>query len=336
MTDKFLKIIGSSILLFLQAIPLYAQEEAEGTKSFWDSLTPSEQLTMVLSLAVLVVILIALWIMNKSVKVIARELRKDYLKAQGIDLDAMEAEEAALKAAKPSFWERLNDQLTDAVPIEKEKEILFQHSYDGIRELDNKLPPWWVGMFYATIIIAVFYIGHYHLFGTGALQQEEFQISMAEAAEAKKAYLAKMANLVDENTVTLLTDESALSKGASIYTANCVQCHGALGEGGVGPNFADQYWLHGGDIKSIFKTIKYGVPAKGMIAWQAQLKPAEMQAVASYIYQFEGTNPPNGKAPQGEIFIREGSESGEEGGEVQDSTNVEVVDSTLQTRLMEY
>lgn len=324
--------MGFVVLLLFNGSYLKAASIAEETSDGFlglGAMSPAEQMTLILGLAVLLVVFAALWVMDRSVKVIARELRKDYLKAQGIDLEALEAKDAALKAAQPGFWERLNNQLTDAVPIEEEKEILFTHSYDGIRELDNKLPPWWVGMFYGSIIIAFAYIGHYHILGTGQLQQEEYQTAMAEAAEQKKAYLAKMADLVDENSVTLLTDESVLSKGATIYTANCVACHGVYGEGGVGPNFADQYWIHGGDIKSIFKTIKYGVPAKGMIAWQAQLKPAEMQAVASYLYQFEGTNPPNGKAPQGEIFIREGGTES-----MPDSTNVEVVDSTLQTQLI--
>ncbi len=329
MTDKFFKIMGLIGFTTFNTINLQAAEEVVTEKSFWASMSIEEQLTLIVGLTALIVILAALWTLDKSVKVVARELRKDYFKAQGFDLEAMEAEDAKKKAAQPSFWERLNNQLTDAVPISQEEKILSLHSYDGIRELDNKLPPWWVGLFYGTIVFAVVYISHYHVLGTGALQQEEFQISMAKAAEEKKAYLAKVANLVDENNVTLLTDKSTLSKGETIYTANCVACHGVYGEGGVGPNFADQYWIHGGDIKDIFKTIKYGVPAQGMIAWQAQLKPAEMQAVASYIYQFEGTNPPNPKAPQGEIFIREGGES------VPDSTNVEAVDSTLQTRLMD-
>ncbi len=331
MRDKIFKIIGFVVLLLFNGSHLKAASIAEKTDNGFlglGTMSPAEQMTLILGFAVFVVILAALWVMDRSVKVIARELRKDYLKAQGIDLEELEAKEAAIEAAKPTFWERLNDQLTDAVPIEEEKEILFAHSYDGIRELDNKLPPWWVGLFYGTIVFAFAYTAHYHFLGTGDLQKAEYQAAMAEAAEQKKAYLAKMADLVDENSVTLLTDKSALSKGATIYTANCVACHGVYGEGGVGPNFADQYWIHGGDIKSIFKTIKYGVPAKGMISWQAQLKPAEMQAVASYLYQFEGTNPPNGKAPQGEIFIREGA------GSASDSTKVEAVDSTLQTQLI--
>src|SRR6478735_8271351 len=109
-----------------------------------------------------------------------------------------------------------------------------------------------------------------------------------------------MADRVDENSVKLLTAKDKLQSGEAIYQKNCVACHGKLGEGGVGPNLTDAYWLHGGDIQSVFKTIKYGVPSKGMIPWQTQLSPAQIQEVASYINTFKGTNPPNGKAPQGE------------------------------------
>ena len=100
-----------------------------------------------------------------------------------------------------------------------------------------------------------------------------------------------------------LASESDLASGKKIYTMHCVACHGTLGEGGVGPNFADEYWIHGGSIKDLFKVIKYGVPEKGMISWQTQLRPREMQEVSSYILQFQGTNPPNAKAPQGEKYV---------------------------------
>ena len=91
-------------------------------------------------------------------------------------------------------------------------------------------------------------------------------------------------------------------RGAPARCAGGWPCHGQKGEGLVGPNFADEYWIHGGGIKNVFKVIKYGVPDKGMIAWQAQLKPADMQKVGSYILTLQGTNPPNPKAPQGTIW----------------------------------
>ena len=93
-----------------------------------------------------------------------------------------------------------------------------------------------------------------------------------------------------------------MGQGELIFKSFCAACHGQKGEGTVGPNFTDEYWIHGGGIQNVFKTIKYGVPDKGMIAWAAQLKPADMQKVASYILTLKGTNPPNPKAPQGEIW----------------------------------
>lgn len=188
---------------------------------------------------------------------------------------------------------------TNVVPQEKEHEIMFDHQYDGIRELDNSLPPWWVAMFYVTIIFAGFYMVYYHVSDMGVSSQEAYNIEIKEANAEVKAYLATQANKVDENTVTVLMDDASLSAAKSLYGVHCVACHGAMGEGGVGPNFTDNYWIHGGDIKSIFKTIKYGVPEKGMISWQAQLNPSDMQKLGSYIISLKGTNPPNAKEPQG-------------------------------------
>jgi cytochrome c oxidase cbb3-type subunit 3 len=189
-------------------------------------------------------------------------------------------------------------RLTDAVPIEREHEIMLDHNYDGIRELDNKLPPWWVYMFYATIVFSIFYMWYYHVYGTGNVQEEEYKSEMAQAEIDMKLFASK----VDENSVTLLTDISKLKSAELIYQSNCAACHGKLGEGKVGPNLTDAYWLHGGGIKDVFKTVKYGVPAKGMIPWQAQLSPAQIQEVSSYIIKLKGTKPPNPKAPQGDLY----------------------------------
>ncbi len=189
-------------------------------------------------------------------------------------------------------------RLTDAVPIERENEIMLDHNYDGIRELDNKLPPWWVYMFYGTIVFSVFYMWYYHIYGNGNIQENEYKIEMAEAEINMKLFASK----IDENSVTLLTDISKLKSGEVIFQSNCTPCHGKLGEGTVGPNLTDAYWLNGGGIKNVFKTIKYGVPAKGMIPWQAQLSPVQIQEVASYIIKLKGTNPPHPKVIQGDLF----------------------------------
>ncbi|MFK7933779.1 MAG: cbb3-type cytochrome c oxidase N-terminal domain-containing protein [Saprospiraceae bacterium] len=219
------------------------------------------------------------------------------LKEQGIEV----ARELNLEP-KPSLWEQLNKRAWSLVPLEKEKDIMLDHDYDGIKELDNVLPPWWVGMFYASIVFAIGYFGYYHVMDTNWSSAHEWETEMAEAEEAVKAYLAKQSNAVDENSVIVMTDPTELSRGQSIYDFNCAVCHGKLGEGGVGPNLADSYWLHGGDVKAVFKTIKYGVPEKGMIAWKAQLTPSNMAQVASYILTMQGTNPPNAKEPQGDLY----------------------------------
>ncbi len=197
-------------------------------------------------------------------------------------------------------------------PMEEEKDLLMDHEYDGIMELDNKLPPWWLYMFYFTIIFGVFYIGYYQ-FSSGHTQLDEYNTEMALAEEQKAAFLASAANNVDESNAELLTDATALAAGKEKFEMLCIACHAKTAGStqtppGVGPNLTDEYWLHGGGIKNIFKTIKYGVPAKGMISWEAQLSPRQIQEVASYIISLEGTNPENAKEPQGEKWTEDATE----------------------------
>lgn len=239
-------------------------------------------------------------------------------------LTALYALKAVLKVSKPEaaasadaavagvgFWRRFWNKLNDSVPLEQEDMVLTNHEYDGIRELDNRLPPWWIYGFYATIVFAVVYMLHYHVFNTGKLQVAEYQAEMTQAKAEVETYLASLDNLIDESNVTLLEDEADLAVGKDLFISKCSACHGQQGEGGVGPNFTDKYWIHGGDMSAIFKTVKYGVPSKGMISWQSQLTPKEMQQVSSFIYLMEGTTVPNGKEPQGELFERGSAESTE-------------------------
>ena len=247
-------------------------------------------------------------------------------------LSGREEEELALakEAEEPSFADTILHKLTQAVDVEHEEDVLMHHEYDGIRELNNVLPPWWLWLFYGTIIWGVVYLVNVHILGVMPLQADEYEQEMAQAKEDVAAYLAQFSNLVDESNVTVATDEASLASGESIYKQFCVACHGANGEGGVGPNMTDAYWIHGGGIKNVFKTIKYGVPQKGMISWQSQLKPSEMQAVASYILTLQGTDPPNQKEPQGEIWKEEAAPAEEapveeEAPVTADSTAVAVV-----------
>ena len=200
----------------------------------------------------------------------------------------------------------------------------MDHDYDGIKELDNDLPPWWKYGFYLTIVVAFLYMIHYHISGTGDLQAVEYNKEMAKAKAEIAEYMKTAANNVDENTVKLLDNPADIENGKQVYTANCAACHGKLGEGGVGPNFADEYWIHGGSVQDIFKTIKYGFADKGMKSWKEDLSPMQIAQVTSYIRTLKGTNPPNGKAPQGDLYTESGVVASDSTAVVNDSLKVVV------------
>jgi len=206
-------------------------------------------------------------------------------------------------SSEPSFADSILNKLTRTVKVEQEQDILMHHEYDGIRELDNVLPPWWLWLFYGTIVWSVVYIFNVHISGTWLHQADEYEQEMAQAKADVEAYLAKAAASVDENTVTMMTEAGALAAGKNTFVTYCKACHGENGEGNaVGPNLTDAYWLHGGGIRNVFTTIKYGVVEKGMQSWKKDLKPAEMQQVGSYILSLQGSNPANAKAPQGDLW----------------------------------
>jgi cytochrome c oxidase cbb3-type subunit 3 len=199
-------------------------------------------------------------------------------------------------------WHTLDKQFfTKAIPLEKEADMLLDHDYDGIKELDNALPPWWKYGFYITIVVAVFYILKFEVWHTGMNPTQEYAAEMIAAKIQTDAYLAATKDNVDENSVTKL-DAAGAAAGKEIFTKTCVACHLAEGQGSVGPNLTDDYWIHGGSIKDIFKTIKYGYPDKGMQSWQSTYSPVQIQQLASYIRTLKGTNPPNPKAPQGDLY----------------------------------
>jgi cytochrome c oxidase cbb3-type subunit 3 len=206
------------------------------------------------------------------------------------------------------WWANLDARLfTKAIPLEKEADHVLDHDYDGIRELDNALPPWWKYGFYITILVAVIYLLRFHVWHTGPTPEQEYNTEMATAAKQIEEYRKKAGDMVDEKTVTL-ADAAGIAEGKKIFQSNCFACHGAKGEGGVGPNLTDNYWLHGGTINEVFKTIKYGVPEKGMQSWEKTYSPSEIRDLASYVKSLAGTNPPNAKAPQGEPFEEKGGD----------------------------
>lgn len=199
---------------------------------------------------------------------------------------------------EPAVMQKVNKLLTDVVPIEEEESILLHHEYDGIRELDNNLPPWWVWMFYGTIIFAVVYIFNYHILGTSDLQIVAYEKEIDQADREIAAYRKAMAMNIDETNATLMTDAADLSKGKAIFTANCVVCHGQKGEGDNGPNLTDNNWIYGYDIKDIFATVRLGRP-NGMPEHESKINPIEIQQVASYVLSLPDAD---GKEPQGDII----------------------------------
>lgn len=216
------------------------------------------------------------------------------------------------KSFKFTWLKETYQNLLGQTPIEDEAEIILDHNYDGIKELDNNLPPWWIYGFYASIVFAAVYLLRYHVF-SGPTQIDELETELADARIAIEAYKKTAKNLVDINTVTQLTEAADLSAGKTIFETNCVACHMADGGGGIGPNLTDPNWILGGDIKSIFKTVSEGGRSgKGMIAWKQQLKPLEMAQVSSYVLTFEGTTPANPKAPEGDVWVDENTEQAPE------------------------
>jgi cytochrome c oxidase cbb3-type subunit 3 len=210
----------------------------------------------------------------------------------------------AVTAKKSINWlEKLNK--TKSVDEQSEADVDMGHDYDGIRELNNPTPPWWRWGFYASMAFAVIYIWRFHISQTAPLQLEELAIAQEKAAEAKKAYLANAANNIDENNVKLLTEAGDIEDGKKLFVNNCAACHGAEGQGVVGPNLTDDFWVHGGAVKDIFSTIKYGVPEKGMKSWKEDFSPKQLAQLTSFIKTIHGTNPPNPKAKEGTQYTGE-------------------------------
>jgi len=238
---------------------------------------------------------VVMLVLLRTFKVLTRVILKYEGKTEEeIDIELKPAKAAPAKP-KGEVWEKL----LSLKPMSEEGSLLMEDEYDGIRELNNPTPAWFMYLFYATIAFAVCYLLIYHVFGLAPLQYDEYKQEMAQAAVAQKVYLSKAANRVDENSVKLTTDKAVLTEGATIFTQNCTPCHGAHAQGIIGPNLTDDYWLHGGKINQVFKTIKYGVPTTAMQSWEGHLMPKQIAAVANYVKSLRGTNPPGAKAPQG-------------------------------------
>lgn len=206
---------------------------------------------------------------------------------------------------KEAWYSSLLKSWTKAKDIEEEHEIVLDHNYDGIKELDNSLPPWWVYMFYATIIFGVVYLIRFHVLD-GDTQAVEYEKAVAEARAEVEKFKATSPNVFDIENVTLLTADADLKRGKAVFNLNCASCHLADGGGQIGPNLTDEYWILGGGIKNVFNTVyNGGRDGKGMIAWNKTLKPEDIAKVSSYVLSLQGTTPAVAKAAEGEIWVQE-------------------------------
>ncbi|MCU0350395.1 MAG: c-type cytochrome [Flavobacterium sp.] len=215
---------------------------------------------------------------------------------------------------------KLMQMLTRSKDIEEEADVMLDHDYDGIKELDNVLPPWWVYLFYGCIVFAAVYLVRFHVIGDYT-QAEEYEKEVALAEEAHAKYLLTAPDLVNVDNVELLTDAASIAEGKKIYEANnCLSCHGQNLEGGIGPNLTDAQWINGGGVKNIFKLVSEGSTKNPVMApWKDVIKPSDIQKLASYIISLKGTNPANAKEAEGEIWTDEAPKT---------ETTETVVDST--------
>ncbi len=227
----------------------------------------------------------------------------------------------SLNFKESDWYKSLLKKLTRTVPMENEGELMLDHDYDGIKELDNVLPPWWVYLFLGCIVFAVIYLVRFEILGAPD-QEMELKNEMAQAKIEVAAYMKTAPDMMDEKTVTLLTDAAAIAEGKTIFTKNCIACHRADAGGQIGPNLTDEQWILGGGIKNLFHTITNGGrDGKGMIAWKGTLKPKEIQTVASYVISLKGSNPKDPKAPEGEIWVDENAPK-------KDAAVITITDST--------
>lgn len=298
------------LLMSLGAFQAFANDEVSADEI--DSMMSLESLLITIIVVIWILIFALIIAIKKTISSIKQRVDFQVYVEKGGDPKAYKGE------VEKDILQKFTESVTDAVSLEHEESIMMKHEYDGIKELDNNLPPWWKWTFYVTMLIAVVYLYHYHL-GDGLSSAEEYTQEMKEAEMAKNVSLEVID--INENNAKLLTDAKDLSMGAKLYASYCKSCHGVDGGGGDGPNFTDRYWLHGGGFTDIFKTIKYGVPEKGMSAWGKLIDGADLQKIASYVYSLEGTNPTSPKAPQGILYDRS-----------KESTTIETVVDTVEVK----
>jgi cytochrome c oxidase cbb3-type subunit III len=278
------KILLSAAGLLI-SITGFSQEEASS-----NSMTALYALGALVFIVLLLVIMVAILLL-RSFNTLVEQTLKEKAKALGVAY-----------VPQPSFWTKLSQKLNASVPVEQEKDIDLGHSYDGIRELDNHLPPWWKWLFYATIVWAVIYLVVYHVSSSLPLSIGEYQDELAAADLEKKKFLASQPQMaIDLDKLEYTADAEVLARGEKVYMINCVPCHRNDGGGNtIGPNLTDNYWLHGGAAKNVFSTVNDGFVEKGMPAWGKTMSQGDVRDVTFFVLSLQGTKPADPKGPQGE------------------------------------
>jgi cytochrome c oxidase cbb3-type subunit 3 len=304
---KYLTLLS---LLFLGgSLDLFAQSNSESAPSAWQAMD-SNQFTLLIILGVILgVIVLLLILMIYLMSFISSVMKKEN--------PSLVDEPSWLETFKERF---VTGKVDEAYGADEKAKMMADHSYDGITELDNFMPPWLQYVFIGTVVYGIGYFVFYTVLGTGLTGVEEYQEELRVEAIAAEIRQANNLASIDENSVVFDESAGALASGKTIFDGNCAACHAQDGGGGVGPNLTDTYWIHGGDIADVFKVVKYGVIEKGMVPWEDQLSPAEIQNVSSYILTLGGTAPANPKDPQGEVY--EGAPSANPAPALTDSTLV--------------
>lgn len=289
------------IALFALLLPLGSFAQQAAPKSFWDDPFNSPDLPYYATLTfvgiVFILLVLVMIVLIRTVNLLIQQIEKQRAAAAGLEY-----------VPAPSWWDKLTQKLNASVPIEEEKSVELDHNYDGIRELDNHLPPWWKWLFYVTIIWSAVYLFAYHLSYSLPLSGAEYEAEVANAQKQKDLYLASQPQaVIDEASLVYSKDGAIIAKGKDVFVKNgCASCHGNEGGGNnIGPNITDEYWIHGGGIKNVFATIKNGVVEKGMPAWGKVMSPSDVRDVAFFVLSLQGTKPANAKAPQGELYKAE-------------------------------
>jgi cytochrome c oxidase cbb3-type subunit III len=297
-----MRTIASTLLLLLISASSFAQDAAP-VNNFWrdplgDPMFPFYVVTVFVFLTAFMVVLVAIY-MLQILNVFISKAAEERAERMGVTLKQ-----------EQSWWSKFWMSINALKPVAEEKDILLDHNYDGIKELDNHLPPWWKWLLYGSIVWAAIYMFVYHVSGTFPLMAEEYQVEVMDAEAQKAKLLATNPPLaIDESTLVYEKDEAIIQSGKRVYVTNCASCHLAEGQGSIGPNLTDEYWLHGGSVKDVYNVIRDGVQEKGMIPWGPVLSPEQIRDVTFYIMSIRGTNPPNPKAPQGVLYVEPASET---------------------------